>query len=120
MRGRTLTTLTILSATLAVGELISAVSIAVENYHDAQPAFAVVFAVLFAIGWWLLRRRHITGGVVLLAVLCLFEVVSYPSWQRHNAYDWISQTVYAAIALAGLGTAVVLFVSRRRSAPATA
>jgi hypothetical protein len=120
MFGRTLTTLTVLSAVLAVGEFISAVIIAVESYRDSFAAGAVIFGVLFLIGTWLLRSGRVTAGAVLVGILCLFEVVSFPSFQRHNALDWAFQTVYAVVALIALATAVALLVSRRRSEGGTA
>ena len=120
MRSRMLTSLTVLSIVLAVGEFISAVIIAVENYRDSLPAAGVVFGVLFLIGTWLLRTRRVTAGTVLVGILCLFEVVSFPGWQRHNGLDWAFQTVDVVLALAGLATAVGLFVARRRSPAMTA
>ena len=93
MSARPLRLLTLLSAVLVVGELISAVIIAAEHYHDAQPVFAVVFAVLFGIGFWLLRSGRVGLGNVVVGVLCLFEIVSFPGWQRHNALDWVFQGV---------------------------
>jgi hypothetical protein len=115
MSDRTLTRLTILSAVLGVGELISAVIIAVENYRDSFVPGAVIFGVLFFVGTWLLRSGRVTAGTVLVGVLCVFEVVSFPSFQRHNALDWIYQVAYVVVALIALGMAVALFVSRRRS-----
>ena len=43
-----------------------------------------------------LRARYSTG------VLCLFEVVSFSGWARHSALDWIYQTTFAVVSLAGL------------------
>jgi hypothetical protein len=116
MPGRTLKALTLLTAVLAVGEFISAVIIAVEDYHDSQPAFGVVFGVLFTVTTWLLRSGRLTAGTAIAGILCLFEVVSYPGWQRHNALDWAFQTAYATVALTALATAAALFVTRRRAA----
>jgi hypothetical protein len=115
MSSRSLTTLTVLSAVLAVGEFVSAVIIAVESYRDSFAAGAVIFGILFLVGTWLLRTGKVTAGAVLVGVLCLFEVVSFPSFQRHNALDWVYQSVYAVVALIALGTAVALLVTRRRS-----
>lgn len=115
MSGRRLVTLTLLSAVLAAGEFLSAVIIALEDYPDGQPAFAVAFGCLFLVCLLLLRSGRISGGAVMTGVLCLFEVVSFPGWQRHNALDWTFQVVYAALAATGLALAILVFVSRRRA-----
>jgi hypothetical protein len=118
MNARSLTTaLTALAALLCVGEFGSSIVIWHENYPDSQPAFAVVFALLFLLGVWLLRRARVTAGTVLVGVLCLFEVVSISGWTRHNAFDWVNQIAFAVVSLVALGVAVALVVVRRRSAP---
>jgi peptidoglycan/LPS O-acetylase OafA/YrhL len=115
MYARSVKTLTLLIALLGVGELVSAVIIWKENYADAEPAFAVLFAVIFGGCAALLRLRKVVAGTVLATVLCLFEVVSFPSWTRHNALDWVYQATFAAIATAGLVTSVAVMVGRRRA-----
>ena len=107
--------LTLLAAVLAVGEFASAVIIAVENYRGSFAGGGVLFGVLFLVGVWLLRSRHVTTGTIFVGALCLFEVVVYPGLQRHNALDWVFGTVFALVALAGLATAIALLVARRRS-----
>lgn len=104
--------LRVVALTLAVAELADSVVIAVENYADAQPGFAVLFAVLFFVGWWLLRRRRQTIGATLVGLLCVFEVLSAPTWIRHNAFDWVTQLAVVAVAVAGIGLALVVLVTR--------
>jgi hypothetical protein len=114
MDSRSLSRLLVLTVVMAVGEFASSIAIAVENYADSQPAFAIAFGVLFLISAWLLRARRITAGVVLAGLLSVFEIVSFPSWQRHNAFDWASQTIFIALTLATLATVITVLVARRR------
>jgi hypothetical protein len=115
MHDGTVARLTVLSAVLAVGEFISAVIISVESYRDSFAAGAVLFGLLFLVGAWLLRSGRVTAGAVLVGLLCVFEVASFPTFQRHNALDWVFQVVYALVALVALVTSVAVLVARRRS-----
>jgi hypothetical protein len=120
MNDRKLTTvLTALAGALCLGELVSALIIWKENYADAVPAFAVVFGVLFLIGAGLLRGGRVTAGSIFVGLLCLFELITFPSWTRHGALDWAYQLSYAALALACLATAITVLVSRHRSSATT-
>jgi hypothetical protein len=100
---------------LAVMEVLSSISIAVESYADAEPLFAVLFAGLFLVAALLAWRGHLTTAAVLLAVLCLFEIVSSPTWTRHNAYDAVSDVVAAALSVGGLVVSVRALVPARRT-----
>jgi hypothetical protein len=120
MRSRSVIILTLVAGVMAIGELGSSIIIAVENYRDSMPLGAVLFAGFFLVAAWLLRRGRVTSGTVFLGLLCLFEVVAFPGWQRHNALDWAYQTIFGAVALAGLAAAIVVLGSRRRSAEITA
>ena len=111
-------TLFVLAGALSLGEIGSAVVIWKENYPDAQPLFAVVFAALFLVAALLVRSGRV-GGAILVGALCVFELISFPSWTRHSAFDWASQSVYAALALAGLLTAIAVLVSGQRSSGTT-
>jgi hypothetical protein len=106
--------LTTLTLVMAIGEFVSSVVIAVENYADAQPEFAVAFGVFFLVAMWLLRSGRVTAGGSLAGLLCLFEVVSYPSWPKPTTFDWVGDTIYVLIALTTLATAIAVFVARRR------
>jgi hypothetical protein len=106
--------LTTLTLVMAIGEFVSSVVIAVENYADAQPEFAVAFGVLFLVALWLLRSGRVTAGGSLAGLLCVFEVVSYPGWPKPTTFDWVGDTIYVLVALTTLVTAIAMFVSRRR------
>ena len=106
--------LTKLALAMAVGECISAVAIAVENYADSAPQFAVLFAALFFAGGWLLHKRRIVAGASLVGILALFEIVSFPAWQKHNSYDWLYDTVYVILAAVTLVFAIRALVGHHR------
>lgn len=115
---RSASTLTKLALVMAVGECISAVVIAVENYADAVPEFAVVFAALFFTGAWLLHKQRIVAGAALVGLLTVFEIVTFPSWQKHNTFDWVWDVTYAVIAAVALVFAIRTLISHRRLASA--
>lgn len=112
MSNRLTTVLLVLITALAVGEFISAVIIWRENYPDSQPLFAVAFGVLYLGALWLVRSGRIAAGAVLSGALFLFEVISFPGWQKHGTADWVLDSVYAALSLAGFLAAVAVLVTR--------
>jgi hypothetical protein len=114
MNGRKLKVLTTIAGILGLGEFGSAVMIWRENYPDSLPWAAVVFGVLFGLATWLLRSGRVTAGTVFAALLCLFELVGYPGWQRHNALDWIYQSTFALVSLAGLIAVIAVLADRFR------
>lgn len=114
MSNRFASTLLTLTVVMAIGEFASSIIIAVENYADAQPEFAVAFGVLFLVAAWLQRRGQLSVGAGLAGVLCLFEMVSYPSWPKPTAFDWVGDTIYVLLALATFTTTIAVFVTRYR------
>lgn len=86
--------LSLIALLLALGEIADAPFI-------SFPAGVIVLAVLFLAGTRWIRRGGI-GGPILIALLCLFEVASFPSWARHTTGDWISQIAFVVVSLAGL------------------
>ena len=65
-------------------------------------------------GPWLLRSGRITAGAIFAGILCLFEILEYPSWHKHGTLDWTYQTAYALLSLAGLMGVIVVLAERRR------
>jgi hypothetical protein len=102
-----------LAAALAVGEAASSVIIWREAYPGSLPAFAVAFALLFALGAWLVRSGRVVAGAVLTGLLISFEIVGYPSWTKRGAFDWIFDTAFAVLSLIGLVVAVAVLIARR-------
>ena len=90
----------------AAGEALDAISI-------GWPA--LIFAGLFTIGVvWLLRGGR--GGVILVGVLMLFEVVFYPTYPRDTTADWVVQTSFLVLGVIGVVAAVGELWTSRRSA----
>jgi hypothetical protein len=98
---------------LAAAEFVSMLIIWREAYADAQPWFAVVFALLFA-GAAALVYRGRTAGAVLCGLLCAFELTTAPSWQRYSVVDWAFQLPVIAVSLAGLALSIAVVVGRVR------
>ena len=107
--------LTRLTLVMAIGECISAVVITVEGYAGSVPAFAVLFAALFFTGAWLLRTHRTLVGASLVGFVSLFEIVSYPAWQKHNAFDWVFDSVYLVVSALTLAFAVGVLATHRRT-----
>jgi|SRR5580704_8750526 hypothetical protein len=113
MNGSKVTTLTALTAVLAIGEFGSAVEIALGR-DPWGAGFAVIFAGFFLFATWLLRSARVVAGAVLVGVLCLFEIIEFPSWHKHGALDWATDSVFAVVSLAALVTVIVVLASRLR------
>jgi hypothetical protein len=68
-------------------------------------------------------------GSILMGLLASFEVIDYPNWVKHGAFDLIFDTAIAVVALAGICLALAVLITRRsvlraqatpeRSAPRT-
>ena len=113
MNSRKLTVLTALTVLLAVGEFGSAVIVGLGK-DPWGAGFAVLFGGLFLVATWLLRSGRVTAGAIFAGILCLFEIIEYPSWHRHGALDWTYQTAYVILSLAGLMGVIVVLAERRR------
>jgi len=114
MNGRKLTVLSAITGILALGEFGSAVIIWLENYPGSFWPAAVAFGVFFLLAAWLLRSGRVVAGAVFAGVLCLFEVVSFAGWTRHNTLDWVYQITFALVSLAGLITVIAVLAGRIR------
>ena len=114
MNGRKVAVLTAITGVLALGEFGSAVIIWLENYPGSIWPAAVVFGMFFLLAAWLLRSGRVVAGAVFAGVLCLFEVVSFAGWTRHNALDWVYQTAFALLSAAGLIAVITVLAGRIR------
>jgi hypothetical protein len=116
MSQRATSALMIAAGLLGALEFVDAGVIWKENYPDAEPLLAVAFGVLFLSGLALVRTGRVVAGAVLVGVLAMFELVTAPSWARHNALDWTSQGVAVAVAAFGVAAAIAA-IATSRSAP---
>ena len=83
-----------------VGEVVSA-------FFIEAPVAALVFAGLFLVGWWWLKRGGI-AAVVLLFILSALEIAGLAFYEREDADDWILQALFAVLGLIGVVSAGVL------------
>jgi hypothetical protein len=116
MNTRKLTVLTVIAGILALGEFGTAVMIGLGAdgpEHSGWP-FAAAFGAFFLIVAWLLRSGRIAAGAVFAGILCLFVVLTYPSWYKHSALNWTYETAFAVVALAGLIGAITVLAGRLR------
>jgi hypothetical protein len=116
VNGSKLTILTAITGVMALGEFATAAMIGLgEDGPDraGSPAVAV-FGVLFLIAAWLLRSGRIIAGAVFVGILCLFTVLSYPSYYKHSVLNWTWDTVFALVAMVGLVGTIVVLVGRFR------
>lgn len=81
---------------------------------DVPVGVGLVFALLFGLTAYLLRRGHI-AGVVLLLLLSLIEVVGFFGYSRDDAGDWILQIAALLLGILGVVAGVALLRSRRAS-----
>lgn len=116
MNTRKLTVLTVVAGILALGEFASAVQIGLGGDGPDRSGwpFGVAFGVFFLIAAWLLRRGRIAAGAIFAGILCLFEILSYPSWYKHSVLNWTYDTVFAVVALVGLIGAITVLAGRLR------
>jgi hypothetical protein len=116
MNGRKLTVLAVITTILALGNFAAAVQIGVGidgPDHSGWP-FVAVFGVFFLVAAWLLRSGRVAAGAIFAGILCLFEILHYPSWAKHGALDWTYDTAVAVVALAGLIGAITVLAARLR------
>jgi hypothetical protein len=108
-----LAVLTALSGALALGEFGSAVIIGLGN-DPWGSSFAVLFGGFFLLATWLLRSGRVSAGAIFTGILCLFEVIEFPSWHKHDVLDWVYQSAVALVALAGLIAVIAVLAARFR------
>jgi FtsH-binding integral membrane protein len=86
----------------------------VSAFFIEFPVAAVVFAALFVVGWWILRRFG-TAGVIFIGLLCIIELVGLLFYEREDADDWIVQAL--ALVLGVVGVLAVIGALRQRKEP---
>ena len=97
--------------TLLVVGILFAVGEALDTIDVGLPA--LIFAVLFTIGV-LLMRRGSRVGEILVAVLVVFEVAAWPTFDRSSTTDWLIQVPFLVVGLVGLAAiGIMLFRALR-------
>jgi hypothetical protein len=75
-----------------------------------------LFAVLFAVGAFLIYRRiALRASLTLVAVLCAVELAFIPFYARETAADWILEGVTLLFSAIGLVAALASILGGRRS-----
>jgi hypothetical protein len=92
--------LALIALLLGLGEFADAFFI---SFWEGAAVFSALF--LAAVLW--IRRGGI-GGVLLVGALCVFELLSFPTWHRNGAGDWITQLAFITVAAAGLPVALAV------------
>lgn len=77
----------------------------VSAFFIEFPIAAVVFAALFVLGWWILRRFG-TAGVIFIGLLFIIELVGLPFYEREDADDWILQVLALVVGVLGVVAAI--------------
>jgi FtsH-binding integral membrane protein len=86
----------------------------VSAFFIEFPVAAIVFAALFLVGWFLLRRAGV-AGVILVGLLSLIELLGLPFYEREDADDWIVQAL--ALVLSVIGVVAAIGALRQRKEP---
>jgi hypothetical protein len=106
--------LTALAVALGLAEPATAIITSVEHVPNTEPVMLAVFLLPWLAGAVLLRRGKITAGAIVVGLLSLLNVVSFPGWTRTSALDWTTQSIGAAAAAVCLTLAITVLVRRYR------
>lgn len=92
---------------------VAALITQLENGKNSEPVLLALFVIPWFVGAELVRRRTIAGPVVI-GLLSLFDVFSFPGWRRSSVADWSTELLALAGAITCLGLAVTVLVQRTR------
>jgi hypothetical protein len=113
--------LTVLAVALGLAEPATAIITSVEHVPNSEPVMLVLFLIPWLVGAALLQRGKVTAGAIVVGLLSLLDVVSFPGWTRTSALDWTTQLICAAAAAVCLMLAITTLVRQHRgSIPAGA
>ncbi len=97
--------------TLAAAAVLGSVGEALDAVSIGWPA--LIFAGIFAGGLaWLLRGG--SGGVIVLGLMMLVEVVFFPGYARDTTADWVVQIAFLILGAVGTVAAAGELVTSRR------
>jgi hypothetical protein len=108
-------TLTALAVVLGLANVVAAIVTGIEHVPNSEPVMLALFVIPWLAGAELLRRGRLTAGAIVVGLLSVLDVVSFPGWKRTSALDWATQSVTAALAAVSLAIAVAVLVRRHRS-----
>ena len=111
MNTRTLTALAVL---LGLGNPAAAIITSVEHVPGSEPVMLSLMVLPWLVGAELVRRGRITAGAVVIGLLSILNVVSFPGWTRTSALDWTTQSTAAAGAAVCLALTVSVLVRQHR------
>lgn len=113
--------LTVLAVALGLAEPATAIITSVGHVPSSEPVMLALFLLPWLAGAALLRRGKITTGAIVVGLLSLLDVVSFPGWTRTSALDCTTQSIGAAAATVCLTLAITVLVRQQRgSIPAGA
>lgn len=108
--------LTVLAVALGLANPLAAVITSVEHVPDSEPVALALFVIPWLVGAALVARARITAGAIILGLLSVVDVVSFPGWKRTSALDWTGQSITALAAAVCLAGAVTVLVRHQRGA----
>lgn len=86
----------------------------VSAFFIEFPVAAIVFAALFLIGCFLLRRGGLSG-VIFVGALLVIELAGIPFYERKDTDDWIVQGVALVLGVVGIVAAAGALWRRPRA-----
>lgn len=107
-------TLTVLAVALGLGNPAAAIITSVEHVPNSEPVMLVLMVLPWLVGAELVRRGKVTVGAIVIGLLSILNVVSFPGWTRTSALDWTTQSIAAAGAAVCLALAVTVLVRQDR------
>jgi hypothetical protein len=78
------------------------------------PAAAVLFAAMFLVGVFLLRRGSALGPI-LIGLFSVLEVVFIPAYERADRVDWSVQVAFGVLGVLGAVAAGATLLAERRA-----
>jgi hypothetical protein len=97
---------------LAVTALVSAAG-EIAGALFVAPAAALLFAAMFLVGWFLLRRGDVVGPL-LIGLFSILEIVFIPAYAHADRVDWTVQAAFGVLGVVGAAAAAATLRAERR------